>query len=76
MNISFSIQDLSDAGKMWLEAYEDPNFVAKVDAAWNEVEPLYDELHTYVRRKLKEIYGDKMDDSDDLIPAHILGNMW
>lgn len=35
-----------------------------------------DELHTFVRRKLKKIYGDKMDDSDDLIPAHVLGNMW
>lgn len=61
---------------MWLEAYEDDNFIAKVDAAWAEIEPLYGELHTYVRRKLKEKYGDKMDDSDDLIPAHILGNMW
>lgn len=61
---------------MWLEAYEDENFIAKVDAAWAEVEPLYNELHTYVRRKLKIIYGDQLDDSDDLIPAHILGNMW
>lgn len=43
---------------------------------WNDVKPLYDELHTYVRRKLKKIYGDKMDDSNDMIPAHLLGNMW
>lgn len=43
---------------------------------WKEVEPLYDELHTYVRRKLKKIYGSKMDDSNDMIPAHLLGNMW
>lgn len=26
---------------MWLEAYEDDNFISKVDAAWAEVEPLY-----------------------------------
>lgn len=56
---------------MWLEAYEDDNFIAKVDAAWAEIEPLYAELHTYVRRKLKEKYGDKMDDSDNLIPGLI-----
>lgn len=68
--------DFADGGKMWLQAYEDENFVAKVDAAWAEVEPLYNELHIYVRRRLKNIYGDQMDDSDDLIPAHVLGNMW
>lgn len=61
---------------MWLQAYEDDDFVSKVDNAWDEIVPLYNELHTYVRRKLKELYGDKMDDSDGLIPAHILGNMW
>lgn len=61
---------------MWLQAYEDDEFIDKVDAAWSEIEPLYNELHTFVRRKLKEIHGDKMDDSDGLIPAHILGNMW
>ncbi len=73
---NFESSDLPDAGKMWLQAYEDDSFVAKVDAAWEEIEPLYDELHTYVLRKLKAIYGDKMDVSDGLIPAHILGNMW
>lgn len=70
------LKDLADAGKMWLEAYEDDNFITKVDNAWKEVEPLYGELHTYVLRKLKEMHGDKFDDSDGLIPAHLLGNMW
>ncbi|KAJ6635505.1 Angiotensin-converting enzyme, partial [Pseudolycoriella hygida] len=74
-NKAAQLNNVSDAGKMWLRAYEDDDFVSKVDAAWAEVEPFYNELHTYVRRKLKEIYGDKMDDSDNLIPAHILGNM-
>lgn len=43
---------------------------------WQKVEPLYTELHKYVGRKLKEIYGDKLDISDGLIPAHVFGNMW
>lgn len=43
---------------------------------WADVEPLYKELHTYVRRKLKAVYKDKMNDEDGLIEAHLLGNMW
>jgi peptidyl-dipeptidase A len=61
---------------MWRESYEDKNLIENVDRMWSEVEPLYNELHTYVRRQLKKIYGDKMDDKDGMIPAHLLGNMW
>lgn len=43
---------------------------------WTDVEPLYDELHKYVSRKLKGIYGEKLDIADGLIPAHVFGNMW
>jgi peptidyl-dipeptidase A len=40
------------------------------------VKPLYDELHCYVRAKLREKYGkDKIPESAP-IPAHLLGNMW
>ena len=40
------------------------------------MEPLYAELHKYVGRKLKERFGSKLDISDGLIPANVLGNMW
>lgn len=61
---------------MWRESYEDPDLIEKVDEMWKDVEPLYDELHKYVLKKLKGMYGDKIDVSDGLIPAHVLGNMW
>lgn len=61
---------------MWRESYEDDNFVENVDKMWSQVEPLYKELHTYVRRKLQKIYDKDMDKDSDLIPAHLLGNMW
>lgn len=61
---------------MWRARYEDDSLVQMVDELWSEVEPLYDELHKYVRFQLLELYGDKMDKSDKMIPAHILGNMW
>lgn len=61
---------------MWRSRYEDPQLVEKVDRLWDEVKPLYDELHTYVRNKLLKIYPDKLDKNDPNIPAHIFGNMW
>lgn len=61
---------------MWRESYEDENFIANINRMWDEVKPLYKELHTYVKRKLLKIYGDKMDADDELIPAHLFGNMW
>nr|CAI5823602.1 unnamed protein product [Callosobruchus analis] len=69
-------QDFSDKGEYWRFAYEDPNFIDNVDAIWKEVEPLYNELHKYVGNKLKDRYGDKLDMKDDLLPAHVFGNMW
>jgi peptidyl-dipeptidase A len=68
--------DKKDYGEMWRESYEDDNFVANVDKMWSQVEPLYKELHTYVRRKLQKMYSKDMDKDSKLIPAHLLGNMW
>lgn len=58
---------------MWKSRYETENFVENLDELWEQVSPLYDELHTYVINKLKEKYGDKIDTSDGYIPANILG---
>uniref|UniRef100_A0A1L8DQS2 Angiotensin-converting enzyme n=1 Tax=Nyssomyia neivai TaxID=330878 RepID=A0A1L8DQS2_9DIPT len=67
----------SDYGDMWRFDYEDPNFIQNMENLWNQVEPLYSSLHTYVRHKLIGIYGsDKVKANEDLIPAHLLGNMW
>ncbi|GJQ76283.1 hypothetical protein Trydic_g14330, partial [Trypoxylus dichotomus] len=66
----------ADTGDMWRSRYETENFTQNLDELWSQVEPLYDELHTYVRNKLQERYGVKIDTSDGYIPANILGNMW
>lgn len=68
--------NFSDYGEMWRAEYEDPNFLTNVEKIWQMVKPLYDALHEYTRNKLINIYGDKMDRDDPLIPAHLLGNMW
>lgn len=61
---------------MWRARYQDDQLVEKVDKLWDEVQPLYDELHKYVRYQLRDLYGDKMDKKSEFIPAHLLGNMW
>lgn len=46
-----------------------------MERLWIQVKPLYDSLHTYVRAKLRQKYGDVVPASGP-IPAHLLGNMW
>ena len=47
----------------------------ELDRLWGQLRPLYLSLHTYVRAKLRERYGDQVP-ADGPIPAHLLGNMW
>ena len=65
-------------GEMWKSEYDMSAADFDADAArlWNEVKPLYDELHCHVRAKLGEVYGEDKVPQDGPIPAHLLGNMW
>lgn len=47
----------TDAAEYWKDDFEDPDFEEHMDDLWQKVKPLYDELHTYMRYKLIEIYG-------------------
>jgi peptidyl-dipeptidase A len=51
-------------------------FAAKTDKLWAQVEPLYDNLHCYVRARLNEKYGDAVQPRTGPIRADLLGNMW
>ena len=63
---------------MWRSKYDmQPQaFSAELDRLWGQVEPLYEQLHCYVRAELAEEYGDELVPGDGPIPAHLLGNMW
>ena len=66
-----------DNGAMWRSNYDmEPDaFAAEMERLWLQVKPLYDSLHTYVRAKLRQKYGDVVPVTG-AIPAHLLGNMW
>ena len=68
----------ADTGAMWRSGYDMPadDFAKTMDKLWLEVKPLYDELHTYVRTKLNQKYGDKVQAKTGPIRADLLGNMW
>ena len=62
---------------MWRAKYDMPpdEFTKELDRLWEQVRPLYLQLHAYVRMKLREKYGDVVP-ANGPIPAHLLGNIW
>jgi peptidyl-dipeptidase A len=68
----------ADVGTLWRSKYDMPpdDFAAELDRLWQQVKPLYDPLHCYVRAKLAEKYGPQVVPPGTPIPAHLLGNMW
>uniref|UniRef100_H2YVS7 Angiotensin-converting enzyme n=1 Tax=Ciona savignyi TaxID=51511 RepID=H2YVS7_CIOSA len=76
-NEASAADGFADTGEYWRSWYEmDGKLEETVDALWVELEPLYGQLHAYVRRKLYENYGPNFINLKAPIPAHLLGNMW
>ena len=65
----------TDLGHAWRLSYEVDNLDAIVEKLWNDLRPLYLELHAYVRYRLAQAYPGKVSQYD-YIEAHLLGNMW
>ncbi|WP_437972490.1 M2 family metallopeptidase [Sorangium sp. So ce260] len=68
----------TDLGALWRSGYDMPPeaFEADTERLWGQLKPLYDELHCYVRAKLRATYGKDRIGEKAPIPAHLLGNMW
>ncbi len=68
----------ADAGALWRSMYDmkPEAFTGDVERLWEEVRPLYESLHCYVRSKLRKTYPKEKLDGNSRIPAHLLGNMW
>jgi len=68
----------SNLGEMWRSKYDmsPAEFETETLRLWNQVKPLYDELHCHVRATLADYYGEDKVPLDQPIPAHLLGNMW
>ncbi len=68
----------ADTGTLWRSKYDMPPdaFAREMDRLWQQVRPLYLQLHAYVRNRLREKYGEDVVSDAGPIPAHLLGNMW
>uniref|UniRef100_A0A8D2AN39 Angiotensin-converting enzyme n=1 Tax=Sciurus vulgaris TaxID=55149 RepID=A0A8D2AN39_SCIVU len=75
-NEAYRQDDFSDTGAYWRSAYDSPTFEQNLEHLYHQLEPLYLNLHAYVRRVLHRRYGDRYINLRGPIPAHLLGNMW
>jgi peptidyl-dipeptidase A len=68
----------ADLGELWRSRYDMPAaaFEAEVDRLWQQLRPLYEQLHCYARARLRQRYGAERVPASGPIPAHLLGNMW
>ncbi|HSU57574.1 MAG TPA: M2 family metallopeptidase, partial [Candidatus Dormibacteraeota bacterium] len=68
----------TDMGAMWRSGYDmtADQFRAELERLWQQVRPLYESLHAYVRSQLEKKYGNRAATRDGLIRADLLGNPW
>ena len=68
----------ADAGALWRSNYDMPpdQFAKEEDRLWEQLRPLYESLHAYVRGQLRKKYGEDLVPVHGPIPAHLLGNLW
>jgi len=66
-----------DVSSMWRSSYDMPEdkFEAEVDRLYDQLKPLYTQLHCYARRGLNKMYGDKVQPKTGPIFSHLTGNM-
>lgn len=68
--------DYTSGAEMWLDEYEDKTMEHQLEAIYNDIKPLYEQIHGYVRYRLRKHYGSDVVSEDGPIPMHLLGNMW
>ncbi|XP_069730781.1 angiotensin-converting enzyme 2 [Phaenicophaeus curvirostris] len=80
------LNSYSDYGDYWRANYEAEypeeykysrdQLIEDVEKTFEQIKPLYQQLHAYVRHRLEQVYGPKLISSTGCLPAHLLGDMW
>ena len=66
----------ADYGDYSRSSFEADNLNQMFDEIYAELEDLYRLLHSYVKKRLIEIYPDKIKDERGPLPAHVFGDLW
>ena len=66
-----------DVGALWRSQYDMPeaDFARMIDRLWTQVEPLFRDLHCYVRGRLSEVYGTGVQPRLGPIRGDLLGHL-
>ncbi|XP_061377584.1 angiotensin-converting enzyme-like isoform X1 [Danaus plexippus] len=75
-NEAAKLNGYKDVAEWWQSEYEVKDFEEQLAKLWEDVKPLYQQLHAYVRKRLRDKYGEHIVSARGPIPAHLLGNMW
>ncbi|KGL96491.1 Angiotensin-converting enzyme 2 [Charadrius vociferus] len=80
------LNSYSDYGDYWRANYEADypeeykysrdQLIEDVEKTFEQIKPLYQQLHAYVRHRLEKFYGSELISSTGCLPAHLLGDMW
>ncbi|XP_034098213.1 angiotensin-converting enzyme-like [Drosophila albomicans] len=70
------LNNFTSGAELWLDEYEDDTFEKQLDDIFAEIRPLYEQIHGYVRYRLRQHYGDDVVSEKGPLPMHLLGNMW
>ncbi|KAM6385372.1 angiotensin-converting enzyme 2 [Alca torda] len=80
------LNSYSDYGDYWRANYEADypeaykysrdQLIEDVEKTFEQIKPLYEQLHAYVRHRLEQVYGPEFISSTGCLPAHLLGDMW
>ncbi|XP_055614135.1 angiotensin-converting enzyme-like [Uranotaenia lowii] len=70
------LNGFNNGAEVWLNEYDDPSFEQQVEDVIVQIRPLYEQIHAYVRFKLRQKYGPAIVSENGPIPIHLLGNMW
>lgn len=74
-NEAARLNNFTSNAEYWLESFETADIKQQIEELWQQVRPLYLQIHAYVRHQLKKKYGAIVSEKGP-IPAHLLGNMW
>lgn len=77
-NAGASELGFADLGAMWRSNYDmtPEQFEQLTERLWNEVRPLYEQIHCFARAGLNRQYGDEVQPAAGPIRADLLGNLW
>ena len=71
----WSLSGYPDTGYFWrVKEVDDGNFDKAAMSLYDQLKPMYQRLHAYVRHRLATLYPDHVT-KDGPIPAHLLGKV-